>query len=181
MPTQKKIDQVQALEEKLRRCTIAISTEFRLNVAEMVELRRRLRSQEIEYMVVKNTLAGIAADNVGQPGLREILRGPTALAFGYGDPVDPARALAEHIRASRVNLTFSGAIADGQVMSGADVQRLATIPPRPVLMGQMMGNLLAPLNGLVYAVTYHIGGLARVLDARQKQLEEAGAVPADSS
>jgi large subunit ribosomal protein L10 len=164
------------LEEKLQKASIAISTEFRgVSVAEMAELRRELRAAGVEYLVVKNTLARIAADNAGVSGLSEVLQGPTAIAFGYdGDVVEPAKRLTEHIRTSRVNVAITGAIMDGQILRGPEVRALATIPPKPVLVGQLMGGLLAPLNGVVYALTYHIGGLARVLDARRQQMEEAG-------
>ena len=182
MPTQKKLNQVEALEEKLRRCTIAIATEFRgMNVAAMADLRRRMRERGVEYLVVKNTLAGIASDNAGVPGLRQILEGPTGLAFGYGDIIDPAKALAEHIQATRVTLAIHGAITDGQVLSGAEVQRLAAIPSKPVLMSQMLGNMLAPLYGLAYTLTYHIAGLARVLDARRSQMERASEPTAEEA
>lgn len=175
MPTQRKIDRVKALEERLRRCTIAVSTEFRgLTVADMAAVRRRLREQGIEYVVVKNTLAAIAGENAGKPGLRQILHGPTAIAFGYGELVEPPKALVEHIRASRLDINITGAIADHQVMSGTEVRALAGLPPRPVLISQMAGSLLAPLRGLAYALTYHTGALARALEARRKQLEEGG-------
>ncbi|MBF8299428.1 MAG: ribosomal protein [Dehalococcoidia bacterium] len=125
-------------------------------------------------MVVKNTLAGIAADRTGKGALRGVLRGPTGLAFGYGEPAGPAKTLADFIRTSRVNLSISGAVLEGTALNGEEVQRLATLPPRPVLISQLMGNILAPLSGLVYALNYHIGGLARVLEGRRKQLEQSG-------
>jgi len=178
MPTEKKVNQVSVLEEKLKGCTIAISTEFRgLSVEDMAELRRKLREAGVEYLVVKKTLAGIAGDNLGKP-LRDILVGSIGIAFGYGAVTEPAKALADHIQATKVGVTIHGALMDGDVLTGPDVQRLATIPGRPVLMSQMMGNMLAPLTGLVYAMMYHVGGLARVLDARRQQLDEEAGGPA---
>lgn len=170
MPTDKKINQVSVLEEKLQNCSIAITTEFRgMDVGDMADLRRKLREAGVEYLVVKNTLAGIAGDNLGKD-LRDIIVGSTAIAFGYGEIIDPARALADHIRDAKVDVTIHGALMGEEVLSGSDVQRLAAIPGKPVLMSQMMGSLMSPLNGLVYAMVYHIGGLARVLDARWQQL-----------
>lgn len=174
MPTQRKIDEVAEIEEKLRKCSIAISTEFKgVSVAQMGELRRQLRAAGVEYMVVKNTLAGIAADRTNRGGLRGVIRGATGLAFGYGEPADPAKTLADYIRTSRVGVTISGAVMEGLVLNGDEVQHLATLPPKPVLMSQLMGNMLAPLSGLVYSLNFHISGLARVLEGRRKQLEIA--------
>ena len=175
MPTQKKIDQVEAIEAKLKRSTIAISTEFRgVTVAQVNDLRRQLRSQGIDYMVVKNTLAGIAAERTGRAGLKKIVKGPSAIAFGYGEPTEPAKLLSEFIRTSRVGVTINGAVMDGQTLDPADLQRFAALPPKRVLIGQLLGGIMAPLSGLVYALNYHMGGLARVLEARQQQLEQAG-------
>ncbi len=175
MPTQKKIDQVKEVEERLGRCTIAVTTAYRsMTVSDMNELRRKLREGAVEYLVVKNNLASIAGDNAGKPGLREILKGPTGIAFGYGEVVDAPRLLHGHIQATRGPLSIIGGLLDGQVLSGAEVVTLATLPAKPVLISQLMGGLLAPLSGVVYSLNYHLGGLARVLDARRAQLEEAG-------
>ncbi len=180
MPTERKEKQVVALKDKVARCTIAISTEFRgLPMPQMNELRRKLREQGAEYVVVKNTLAAIAADQAGKPGLRQVLKGPTAIAFGYNsDVVAPARALAEHIQATKAPVTITGAVMDGQVLDAAGVRHLATLPPRPMLMAKLMGAMIGPLYGLSYVLSYHTGALARVLDARRKQLESAGGAPA---
>lgn len=175
MATEKKVQQVKEIQEKLSRSTIAVTTENRgLTVAHMTELRRKLRQKGIDYLVVKNTLLGIAAQNAGKPGIREVVKGPTAVAFGYGDVVEPARLLHEHIQATKVPLEITGAVMDGQVLAADQVRALALLPPRQVLVGQVAGTMIAPLYGLVYAMSYHLNGLARVLDGRRKQLEGAG-------
>lgn len=174
MPTQKKIEEVAQMEEKLKRSTIVISTEFRgVTVAQINELRRQLRAQGVDYMVVKNTLVGIAADNTGRGKLREVLKGPTAIVLGYNEPGPPAKAIMDFVRTARVGITVNGGILEGQMLTPHDVQRLATLPSKSVLMGQLMGNMLAPLSGLVYSLNFHVSGLARVLEGRRKQLEQA--------
>jgi large subunit ribosomal protein L10 len=175
MPTQKKIDLVKEVEVRLARCTIAVTTEYRsMTVAEMTELRRKLREGAIEYVVVKNNLAGIAADNIGKPGLREILKGPTGIAFGYGEVIDAPKLVHEHIRATRGPLSIIGGLMGDQLLTSAEVVSLATLPAMPVLMGQLMGGLLGPLNGVVHALNFHLGGLARALEGRRAQLEASG-------
>lgn len=173
MPTQRKMDQVQEIEQKLGKSTIAISTEFRgVTAAQIGELRKQLRAHGVDYMVVKNTLAGIAADNTGRGGLRKVLKGPSGLVFGYGEPADPAKLLTDYIRTSRVGLTVNGAVMEKLVLTGPEVQHLAGLPPKKVLMAQFLGSLNAPLTGVVRALNYHIRGLARVLEAHRKQLAE---------
>ena len=176
MPTERKIKQVAYIQDRLSRCTVAVTTRNNgISVAQVNELRRKLRTASVEYLVVKNNLAGIAADNAGKPGLRDILQGPTAIAFGYGEVVDPARTLHEEIRSASLPIELLGAIVDGQTLDAAAVREFALLPPRPILMSKVMGGLLGPLYGLSYALTYHTSGLARVLDGIRQQMEAAQA------
>ena len=180
MPTERKIKQVAYIEERLARCTVAVTTRNNgISVAEVNELRRKLRAASVEYLVVKNNLAAIAADNAGKSGLRDILQGPTAIAFGYGEVVDPARTLHEEIRSASLPIELIGAIIDGDTLDAVAVRELALLPPKPVLITKVMGGLLGPLYGLSHALNYHISGLARALDGIRQQMEasEAPATP----
>jgi ribosomal protein L10 len=86
MPTPKKERMVEELRERIARITIAVGADYRgLTVPEMVQLRRKMRSAGVELKVVKNTLTRLAAERAGRPVLNELIEGPTALAFGYGD------------------------------------------------------------------------------------------------
>ena len=86
MATEKKEQQVQEIADRLGRCTIAIATDYRgLAMPEMTALRRKLRDAGVEYRVIKNTLARLAAEQTGSQPLVEYLEGPTAIAFGYGE------------------------------------------------------------------------------------------------
>ena len=105
MPTQKKIDTVADLKERLERATLLASADYRgLRVKEMVEMRRRLGEAAIEVRVVKNTLLRLAANESGQPELLEIIEGPTALAISYGDAIgaDVVQAINEAYEANTV-------------------------------------------------------------------------------
>ena len=179
MPTAAKAAQIQEIQEKLSRATIAVSTQYAgATVKQFSQLRSKLREQQVEYVVVKNTLTAIAAANCGKVGVREILKGPTAIALGYGEVVDPARVLVEQIKAIGLPVTITGAYLDGKVLPLAEVQALAALPTKQVLLGRVMGGLLAPLYGLVVSLNYHIGGLARILEARRKQMEGDASPPA---
>ena len=84
MPTQAKVDKVAELQEKLERCSIAVTTGFsRIPVNEMTDLRRRTREAGVELVVIKNSLMSLAADAANMPQLKDIMEGPTAVAFGY--------------------------------------------------------------------------------------------------
>ena len=103
MPTQDKIDQVAKIKNWIDGSTIAISTDYTgMSVTNMTELRRALRESKVSYHIVKNTLALLAAKESDNPNIQEIIDGPTGLAFGYTDPVAPAKALVEFIKSSRL-------------------------------------------------------------------------------
>ena len=94
MPTQQKIDRVQELKDRIERSTITLATNYAgITVNQMTELRRAMRAGGIEFAVVKNTLTYLAADEAQRPQVKEIIQGPTALAFGYDDPSDAAKVL----------------------------------------------------------------------------------------
>jgi len=186
MPTEKKRRLVQELKERLSRCTIAVATDYvGLTANEMTQLRKQLRDRGVEYRVVKNTLTWIAADEAARPQVKSIVQGPTALALGYGDPAKVPRALDEYIRATRSNLVIRGAELDGRALSAADVASLVTLPSKEVLLGQLTGQLQAPvanligvlsspLAGLLGVLNAPLGVLSGILQARVRQLEEAG-------
>ena len=175
MPTKRKIQQVAEIEDRLNRCTIAVTTRNNgINVDQVNELRKKLRQASVEYLVVKNNLAAIAADNVGKPGLRDILQGPTAIAFGYGEVVDPPKTLNDEIKAGNLPIELIGAVTADQVLTADQVKELAGLPSKPVLMAGLMGSLMGPLHGLSHALNYHIAGLARALDQVRQQLESNG-------
>jgi len=143
MPSQKKVDLVQDLKDRFLRSTIVIGTGFiGLDVNTISKLRRSLRDNGIEYRVVKNNLASIAAHDSGHPQIAEVLNGPTGLLLGYDDPVQSAKALEEYIRTTRVPLTVIGAVLDGRVLSSQDVTALAALPPKPELIANIAGQLI---------------------------------------
>ncbi len=173
MPTERKMQAVQDMTEWLDGATIVISTNYAgLPVTEMTELRRSLRDKEVRYKVVKNNLAYIAAENAGRPELKEIIQGPSAIAFGYGEPTDPAKALADFIRETRSPLEIRGAVLDGRVLDGEQVQQLASLPSKDELIALMLSRMQSPIAGLVNVLNGPIAGLARVLQGRVDQIQE---------
>ena len=175
MPTPEKVERVDKLKDKIERSTITVTTNYSgIGVNEMIELRRRMRGAGVEFTIVKNTLLNRAAEAANRPQLNEIVEGPTAVAFGYEDPSDVAKALAEYIRSARSSLTIRGAVlGDAPPMPARDVERMATLPSKPQLIANLMGQLNAPmyrLLGVLNGPLYNFGGL---LQARIQQLESA--------
>ncbi len=177
MPTPAKLDRVAELKEKLERCSIAVTTSYSgLPVNEMTDLRRRLRDSGVELIVIKNTLINLAADEAQQPQLKEIVQGPTAVAFGYDDPADVARALSDYIRTARSSLVIQGAVLGGGAsLPAGEVNRLATLPSKPQLVSNLMGQMQAPLQRLLGVLNGPLRSLDGLLQARIQQLESAEA------
>ena len=142
MPTPDKVERVEKLRDKIERSTITVTTNYSgIGVNDMTDLRRRMRGAGVEFTIVKNTLLNRAAEAANRPQLNEIVEGPTAVAFGYEDPSDVAKALAEYIRSARSPLSIRGAVlGDAPPMPAQDVERMATLPPKPQLIANLMAG-----------------------------------------
>jgi large subunit ribosomal protein L10 len=170
VPTEKKVQEVADIAEMLRTATLAVLTEYRgLTVADLQRLRRELRPHESEFRVVKNTLAGLAADEVGLGEIRPLLEGPTAMVIAKAEPVAPAKIVNDFVRTSKI-LKVKGAVLEGQMIPVGEIERLATLPPREVLLGQVVAGFQSPIAGLVGVLSGTIRSLAYVLQARADQL-----------
>ena len=165
LPSTKNVETLAELKERLADSDFLISTGFTgLNVATMTEFRRKLQSQGLQYRVVKNTLATLAAEELGTPQMSQLLTGPTGLLMGKGDPAEAAKLLTEHIRAARITMQVNGAMVDGQVLSAQQVNALATMPPRPVIMAQLMGQIAGVASRLARSINGPAQGLATTLN-----------------
>ncbi|MEW6725332.1 MAG: 50S ribosomal protein L10 [Bacillota bacterium] len=168
---------VQEIVERLQRAQSAVFVDYRgLNVAQDTILRRRLREAGVEYRVLKNTMINLAASQLGIDGLAPHLEGPTAVAFGYDDPVAPAKILAEFVKENKLDkLTVKTGILEGKVIGVEEVKRLADLPSREVLLAQVLAGIQAPLTSLVSVLQAPLRNMAYGLEALRKQRAEAGA------
>jgi large subunit ribosomal protein L10 len=172
MIRQKKEESVKKIQDMLSGSTIAIVTDYRgMTVGDLAKLRRQLKDSGIEYRVVKNTMASLAAQNAGRGELKELLTGPSAMAFGYGEVNEPARALTEYIRTNRVPLSIKGGALPGRLLTAQDVTTISSLPPKPYLVAQVLRQMQSPLYSLVGVLSAELTALARVLQARKQQLE----------
>src|SRR5437868_3886690 len=172
MARPEKVEQVGLLTEKLRSAKVAVLTDYRgLSVAQLQELRGRLRSQDVEYRVVKNTLARRAAVEAGHEDFQDLLKGPLAIAFGYGELSTPARLLGEFARQTRLRLDIVGGLVEGRVMDGTQVRQTADLPPHEVLLAQLLGTLQSPIAQLVGTIQAPLQQLVGLLEAYRNKLE----------
>ena len=143
---------VAQIKEKLTTAQSVVLVDYRgLNVAEVTELRKQFRAAGVEYAVLKNSLVGIAAKEVGIEGLDPILEGPTALAFGMTDAVAPAKIIAEFAKKND-KLKVKAGILDGAILDVAGVEKLSAIPSREVLIAKVMGSMMSAVSKFVYVL-----------------------------
>jgi len=163
---------VAELREKLENCSIVISTGYSgIGVNQMVNLRRRMREGGVEFIVIKNNLLNLAADGADLPQLKDVVTGQTAIALGYEDAAVVAKAVADAARADGTLAIHGAVVGSGPAMPPEEVNRLATLPPQPVLVAQLLGNMQGPLYGLATVLNGTIAGLAYALQARIDQLQ----------
>jgi large subunit ribosomal protein L10 len=173
MPTEKKAQHIDKLEKEFSKASIGILTDYRgLKTPEVNGLRRKLQESDGDYKVVKNTLARKAAEKQDRSEISSLLEGPTAVAFGYGDISQLAKAFSDYVRTSKINLNVKGGFMGNRLLSVEEITTLASLPPRDVLLGQVVGGIKGPLYMLVSALSGPVRGLQNVLQARIKQLED---------
>jgi large subunit ribosomal protein L10 len=184
-PRPEKVAVVDEVREKLAGADAALLTEYRgLTVKQLAELRRTLRPAGAEYKIYKNTLVRFAAREVVDDQLDPLLTGPTAITFVRGDAAAVAKLLRDYARGHQA-LVVKGGLLGEKVVSAKDVEALADLPPRDVLLAQLAGAFQAPmvkLAGLLQALPRNFAyGLAALIDQRggpEAPAESATEVPA---
>jgi len=170
-----KQETVSELKESLAKSTIAVVADYRgLTVSELFELRRELRKEQALATVAKNTLVKHAIDGTDMSVLGPILKGPTALVLGQADQVAPVKAVLSFLTKNKKDNEIRGGYLDGKLLSKAEVEQLAKLPPIEELRGQLVGAINSPLAGIVGALSSPQRGLVNVLDQYAKKLQEAG-------
>ena len=147
-----------------------------ISVAQVAELRAKLRETDATFKVVKNSLTERAADQVGAESLKDFLSGPTALTFVRGDVATAAKAIADYARATQL-LPFKGGLMEGEELDVEQIRSLSRLPSREVLYGQLVGVVASPISGLVRSLGGLLGGLAVAL-GQVREKKESGEIPA---
>ena len=172
MPREEKVRIVDSLKELISKCSIGILTDYRgLPVSEMTLLPRRLNESGIQYRVVKNTLARLAAKRAGRDELASLFEGPVAIAFGYGNVTEPARVLDNYISTSKTSLSIRGGFLTDRLLTLEEVIILSKLPSREILLSKVLGGMQSPILALLACLTTPMRGMIGVLQARIQQLE----------
>jgi large subunit ribosomal protein L10 len=171
MPNAHKASVVSDLRGIVKQSKGAILTDYRgLTVAEVTNLRKRLRGVDAEYHVVKNTLLKIALDGKVSPELEPLLTGPTAIVFAREDVVAPTKAVLDFLRElKKPDIKVKGGWIDGKVYDVAQVTALSKLPPKEQIVGQLVGTLNAPISNLVGTLDNIIGESVRTIQAIHDQ------------
>ena len=176
MPSEKILEQkkqaVADLAEKIKGSCAGVLVEYKgINVADDTKLRKELREAGVSYSVVKNTLLSRAAKEAGVDGLDPVLEGTTALAVSAEDHVAAARILCKFAETHKFFKVKSGFV-DGMVMSSAEVEELAKLPSKEVLVAKALGGLNAPITGFVTVLNGTMKGLVVALNAIAEKGEQ---------
>jgi len=170
-----KVQSVGLLEEEFGRATVAVLAEYRgLTAGQMNRLRRAVREADGRCRVAKHTLAKRALGEGPYAGLKPMLRGPVAVILGFRDPVAVAK-VARRLAEEMPKLEIRGAVLEGQVLAAPAVSALADLPPREVVLAQLLGLLQAPAQRLLRTLNEPAARLARLTAALGERAGAGGA------
>lgn len=165
---------IKELNEKFARAKTAVVAEFsKLNVETVNKLRKKFREGGVEYRVIKNTLARLAAKGTSLEHVSEDFTGPVALAMGYADVVAPAKILFEFVKDLEA-VKIRSAVVEGKRIDAEGVKALAKLPGLPELRAQILGMITEPAAKLARTIAAPGSQLARVLKAREEELGKQG-------
>lgn len=177
MPSAKVLEakqaQVKEVIEILKEAQTGVVVDYRgLTVAEDTDLRSKLRSANVKYFVIKNTLLLRACKEVGLEALEEALHGPTAIAVSSEDAVAPAKVISDFAK-DNDKLEIKTGFMDGAIMSLDEIKKLAATPNLETLIAKMMGSLNSPISALARTLAAIADGGVEIPDLIAKQQSEA--------
>jgi len=174
MPKPEKIEAVEKLTAKLKEAKSVLLTDFKgLNVEEISNLRAKLRESSVEYKVVKNTLAKITVENLGIEEISRYFEGTVAIALGEDDPIAPIKVIKEFNKKTD-KPSLKAYYLDGQVFTGEEINQLANLPSKDMLIAQVVGTIGAPISNLVYSLNNLLQKTVFVINAIKEKKEQEG-------
>lgn len=166
MNKNRKQELVTEMHERLTRAKAVFLADFRgMNVGKATTLRNELRAASVEYKVFKNTLFDLAAKDTDIECISPFLTGPTAVAISYDDPASAAKVLSKFAKDPQGKFVLKAAALSGKLLDPKQIQALADLPSREVLIAKMLGSMQAPATNFVGVLAALPGSLVRVLDA----------------
>jgi large subunit ribosomal protein L10 len=173
---------VAEIAEQIKESEAVFAVDYRgITVAQVAELRGKLRDSDATFRVVKNTLTERAADKADAEALKSLLEGPTALTFVRGDAAAAAKSIADFQRSTGGELLpFKGGLMNGEALDAAQITAISKLPSRQVLYGQLVGVVASPITGLARSLNGLVSGLAIALGGVLEK-KESGEVPAGAA
>jgi ribosomal protein L10 len=170
-----KSELIDDIHGRFAKAQMAVVAEYRgMAVEDVTVLRGKLRAAGGEFKVVKNTLAKRAAEGTALVGLKEYFDGPIGVALGYQDPAPLAKALKD-FAGQQEKFKLRVGVLEGRVLDLAGLTRVASLPSRQVLLGRLVGQMQAPVSGLVGGLQGVLRKAVATLDAvAKKRTAEAG-------
>jgi large subunit ribosomal protein L10 len=181
MNREEKSAAIQEIAAQIEESEAIFAVDYRgISVPQAAELRSKLREADASFRIVKNRLTKIAADQVGEERLPELLQGPTALTFVRGDTAQAAKAITTFNKEHDV-LTYKGGFMDATSLDETAFRSIAKLPGRETLNGQLAGVVASPLTGLVRGLGSMIQGLALQLGQIAEKGLVTGEAPAEGA
>lgn len=176
MNREQKAAAIEEIAGQIQESEAIFAVDYRgITVAQIADLRTKLAESDASLRVVKNTLTERAADQTETAALKELLAGPTALAFVRGDVAAAAKAIADAQKTTTF-LAFKGGVLNGEALDADQITALSKLPSRDVLYQQLVGLVASPISGLARSLNGLIGGLAIALDGVREK-KESGEIP----
>jgi len=175
----KKQASIDEFRQKMEESKIAILTDYRgeskgLTVKKITELRGKIRETKGEYRLFKNTLARLAVQEIGADDLVNYFQNPIAVVFGFEDPASTSKALVEFIKKQKENPlpVIKVGYMDGEILDENQIRQLATLPPKDVLLGNLLRAMNGPISGFVNVLAGVPRAFVTVLSEIKKKKEE---------
>ena len=171
MPQPEKIQKIEEICRSLTNAKSVFMTDFSgLSVEEMTELRRELRKVDVNFVVVKNTLAKLSAQKVGLEKMNPYFTGPTGLAIALNDPIAPVRVIYD-FQQKKKKPTIKAAIFEGQLLDQEAVEEVRNIPSKEQLLGMIVSGISSPLTGFIGGLQSILSKLVYTLNAIKEKKE----------
>ena len=169
MPSKKNIEQYENLSDKFSRAKAVYFTEYHgLKVGEITSLRNMFFKSDVEYLVAKNTLLLKVAKDRGIKGLGDVLKGSTAIAISYHEPVSPAKVIKDFTKESDLP-GVKGILFDGVVLPGEDFKKLANMPSKDEMLAQLASMLKSPVQKFVSTISSPMQNALGVLNSLKEK------------
>ena len=167
---------VAELTEKIKSATAGLLIDYKgITVEQDTKLRNAFREAGVEYTVIKNTMLRFAFQGAQMEEMTDVLEGTTSLAISADDPVAPAKVFKDFLKANdTLELPIKKGFVDGKVLSISEIEALADLPPKEVLIAKVLGGLNSPISGLANVLNGNIRGLAIALNAVVEKKQAAG-------